>query len=112
MKTISPSVLNERRSSRRFPIELDLLYRATGRRNRRYAGAGKTTNISSSGILFRTEDPLEPDINIEASIAWPVSLQSNVPLKLRVRGRVVRTEPGAAVVAIQQYAFHTAAKAG
>lgn len=110
MKSLSPNMLHERRSARRFPIELDLLYRATGKRDRRFSGSGKTTNISSTGILFRTEQDLEPDINIEASIAWPVRLQQNVPLKLRVRGRVVRTEPGAAVLTIQQYAFHTAAK--
>jgi len=110
MKPSTPSTFNERRSARRFPIELDLLYRATGKRDRRFAGAGKTTNISSSGILFRTEQDLEPDLNIEASISWPVRLQHNVPLRLRVRGRVVRTEPGAAVLVIQQYAFHTAAR--
>ena len=110
MSTTPSPLFNERRSARRFPIELDLLYRATGKRDRRFAGAGKTENISSSGILFRTEQALEPDLNIEASIAWPVRLQSEVPLKLRVRGRVVRTEPGAAVLAIQQYTFHTAAR--
>jgi len=109
MKTTTPSsFLFERRSARRFPIELDLDYRATGKRDSRFAGSGKTINISSSGIQFRTEQDLEPNTNIEASISWPVRLHEQVPLKLRVRGRVVRTEPGCVVVAIQQYDFRTA----
>lgn len=58
--------------------------------------------------MFRTEQELEPDTNIEAFICWPVRLHQNVPLKLRVRGRVVRNEPGMVVLEIQQYDFHTA----
>jgi len=106
---LTPSMYSaERRAARRFPIELELDYKATGKRDLRFTGSGKTTNISSSGIMFRTEQELEPDTNIEASICWPVRLHQTVPLKLRVRGRVVRKEPGAVVVEIQQYDFHTA----
>jgi len=109
MKITTPSMyVAERRAARRFPIELELDYRATGRRDRRFTGTGKTTNISSTGILFRTEHELEPDTNIEASISWPVRLHQTVPLKLRVRGRVVRSESGTVGVEIQKYDFHTA----
>jgi len=99
----------ERRAADRFPIERELKYRVIGRRPGEASGSGRTVNMSSSGILFSTEDELTPGCQIEVSIAWPAQLNNQTPLKLVARGRVVRTEHRLAALEIQHYEFRTQA---
>lgn len=72
------------------------------------AGDGKTLNISSSGVLFTTEQMLLPGRRLELSISWPAQLNNKCALKLVARGRIVRFEKGRAALEIQQYEFRTA----
>lgn len=98
---------NERRASDRFPIERDIRYKVLNRKSEDEAGAGKTVNMSSNGVLFTTEGYLIPGRRVEMAISWPAQLNSKVALKLVARGRVVRSESGMAAVEIQQYEFRT-----
>jgi hypothetical protein len=99
---------NERRDADRFPLECDVRYRIMNRKSGDEVGAGKTLNMSSNGVLFTTDGLLIPGRRVELAISWPAQLNSNVPLKLVARGRVVRSEGGVAAVEIQQYEFRTA----
>lgn len=100
---------NDRRAADRFPIERDVKYRVLTRKNGEEAGAGKTINMSSNGVLFTTDQMLLPGRRVEVAISWPAQLNSKVALKLVARGRVVRYEPGVAAIEIQQYEFRTQA---
>lgn len=102
------SVQADRRHSDRFPIERDVRYRIMNKRGGEEAGDGKTLNISSSGVLFSTEQMLLPGRRLEVSISWPAQLNNKCALKLVARGRIVRFEKGVAALEIQQYEFRTA----
>ncbi len=101
---------NERRGSDRFPIEREVRYKVLNRKNADEMGFGKTVNMSSNGVLFTTDQYLLPGRRLELSISWPAQLNSNVPLKLVARGRVVRCEEGKAAIEIHQYEFRTASQ--
>jgi hypothetical protein len=102
---------SDRRHSDRFPIVRDVRFRVLNKRGGEETGDGKTLNISSSGVLFTSEQLLLPGRRLELSISWPVALNDVVPLKLVARGRVVRFEEGQAAIEIQQYEFRTQANA-
>jgi hypothetical protein len=72
-------------------------------------GSGRTVDISSGGVLFESNSPLKPGVELELSIAWPLSLGKSVGLTLWLTGKVVRTEQNRSAVAIARYAFRTRA---
>lgn len=98
---------DDRRQSDRFPIERDVRYKVMTKRANDELGAGKTINMSSSGVLFSTEQALIPGKRIEVSINWPAQLNNKCALKLVARGRVVRCDTHHAALEIQQYEFRT-----
>jgi PilZ domain len=100
-------VQSDRRHSDRFPIEREVRFKVLNKRGGEETGEGKTLNISSSGVLFTSEQMLLPGRRLELAINWPVQLNNKVALKLVARGRVVRFEEGRAAIEIQQYEFRT-----
>lgn len=66
--------------------------------------------MSSTGILFSTDQMLLPGRRLELAISWPAQLNNQTPLKLVARGRVIRYEDGRAAIEIQQYEFRTSGK--
>jgi hypothetical protein len=107
-----PQDSSERRAATRFPIERDLRYKLLNKKNPNEAGAGKTINISSNGILFNVEQALQPGHTLEIAVSWPAQLNNTTPLKLVARGRVVRCDHGTAAIEIQHYEFRTAGTQG
>ena len=97
----------DRRHSDRFPIEREVRYRVLSKRSAEDVGDGRTVNISSSGVLFTSDQVLLPGRRLELSINWPAQLNHQCALKLVARGRVVRFEEGRAAIEIQQYEFRT-----
>jgi hypothetical protein len=97
----------ERRDAKRLSIERDVQYRLLTRREGEPEGAGKTLNMSSSGVLFSTDQTLLPGRRMELSISWPAHLDNKCALKLVARGRVVRFEGNAAALEIMQHEFRT-----
>jgi hypothetical protein len=97
---------SERRSAVRFPIEQEVRYKIYNRSTIE-VGSGKTINISSNGVLFTTERYLNPGERLEVSVNWPAQLDNRCALKLVTTGRVVRSEPGKAAIAIERYEFRT-----
>lgn len=102
----------ERRSSNRFPIEREIRYTVLNRKSANETGEGRTLNMSSSGILFRTDQILPPGRTLELAVNWPAQLNEHCALKLVARGRVVRFERGMAAVEIQHHEFRTAGRQG
>ncbi len=101
---------NDRRGADRFPIEREVRYKVFSRKGGDELGTGKTVNMSSNGVLFTTDRRLMAGKRLELSISWPAQLNTNVALKLVARGRIVRTEEGAAAIEIHQYEFRTSAQ--
>jgi hypothetical protein len=99
---------NERRTSRRFPLRLAIRYRWLGSSNGADWANGESLNISSSGLLFTTSGTLAPGQAVEAFIAWPVWLDKRIPLKLVIRGPVVRNASDQSAIRFERYEFKTA----
>ena len=104
--------VSDRRTSNRFPIERDILYRVLNKRTDHEMGLGRTINISSTGILFTTKHFLLPGKLVEVAIHWPAQLNNTTQLKLVGRGRVVRSEDGVAAIEMQHYEFRTLGSQG
>lgn len=96
----------------RFPLELPLRYRSAGDTRWREA---RTENISRSGVLFRTDDLVDIDTEVEMIVVLPVR---PTPSAVLCRGRIVRTvlpagverHPGLAAT-ISSYRFQRARNA-
>lgn len=106
-------LLFEKRSSDqrrhfRYPIRLEIEYRLLSGSPVVRAGFGRTRNISTRGVLFETNDTLPPPrAEIELLVHWPFLLDGVCPLRLVIRGRVVRTEGKAVALRIQRHEFRT-----
>jgi hypothetical protein len=97
----------ERRSSGRFPIHQEVVYTLLDGKTRSEACAGKTVDMSSGGILFTTAEALNPGKRLELAVNWPARLDGTCRLKLVAMGRIVRSEPDRAAIAIEHYEFRT-----
>ena len=107
MSSLPLEPLLDRRSKVRYPIEFDLEYRMVRGRGPAVIGVGHTINISSQGLLFRTKEKLAAGSPIEAILSWPITLNNHVPLKLSIKGAIIRSEPDRAAIQIASYEFRT-----
>jgi hypothetical protein len=106
-KISNNSSAGDRRLKRRFRIEQDVRYKMLYGQRVAETGAGKTTNISSGGVCFTTDNMLSIGIPVELSMTWPVMLNQNCPLKLMIYGCVVRSNDTGSAVVIERYEFRT-----
>jgi PilZ domain len=72
----------------RFPIQTLLHFRGKGEEQWR---EGETVNISRSGLLFRSLQPLSVKTPVEMSFELPVELSEGPAATVICRGEVVRT---------------------
>jgi hypothetical protein len=98
----------ERRGTNRFPLREEVKYRVLHGKVVT-AGAGKTLNIGSGGVLFTTEERLPMGRMVELSVNWPARLDGTCLLKFVATGRVIRSEDDRAAVRIERYEFRTRA---
>jgi hypothetical protein len=69
--------------------------------------------MSGNGILLTADRMLSPGLPVEVEIDWPVRRTDGAPLKLVVRGRIVRSEKNDVALAgvrISRYTFQTASR--
>jgi hypothetical protein len=97
----------ERRAKKRFPVEQDIRYRVLLGQQVRDICAAKTINMSSGGVCFTTDRYIPIGMEVELSISWPVLLRDSCPMKLMIRGCVIRSSVEAAVLEIGRYEFRT-----
>jgi c-di-GMP-binding flagellar brake protein YcgR len=105
-ETIS-EICGDRRNRRRYKIDLRVQYKVFRQYQATQTGTGKTINLSGGGIAFEIDEVLTPGASIELAIAWPVLLNKNCPLKLVVKGRVVRSDAALTAVRMERYEFRT-----
>ena len=99
----------DERSRLRFPITLALEYNLIGGK-RIIRGIGRTINISSTGLLFEAADDIDRTqvlygSRIELVLNWPFQRSRSHPLKLRLRGSIVRGDGRLIAMSINQHAF-------
>ena len=113
MATLSPDLKavfrpnSERRLTSRFPFREEVRYRVLNSRLNKIAGAGRTLNMGSGGILFTTEEKLPLGRSVEVAVDWPARLDGVCALQFVASGKVVRAEANRAAVRIERYQFKT-----
>ena len=98
----------EQRSHQRYPLQLEMQYKLLNRGTGRRSGSGSTLNISSGGVLFAAEESLPSGSPIELMLNWPFLLEGVCPLKLIMRGHIVRCEGNEVAIASRHHEFRTA----
>ena len=92
----------DRRHHRRFPIATSTHYELTG-----IQGQALTGDISSGGVLLKSDRILPLEEHIEVSIDWPVSFDAQSWVRLVVLGKTIRSDASGTAVRIIRYAFKT-----
>lgn len=98
-------IQGDRRLQRRYPLELDLEFRIIDGDRVVAAGAGKTGNISSGGVLFHAADEVLAGGHVELAVRWPAVLGNSPFLELRIFGRLVRTDSQGVAMRMSKYHF-------
>jgi hypothetical protein len=98
----------DKRTHHRYPITLELEYKVLHRGRVECLGFGRTLNMSSGGVLIDASQIVRRGRIIELVVNWPFLLEGVCPLKLIVRGRIVRTEGRAVAVKAKHHEFRTA----
>uniref|UniRef100_Q01TM3 Type IV pilus assembly PilZ n=1 Tax=Solibacter usitatus (strain Ellin6076) TaxID=234267 RepID=Q01TM3_SOLUE len=101
------SPTTENRAKLRFPLNLQLRYSVVDPCVPSESGAGRTIDMSSSGLAFTADKPLSIGQTLDLSIDWPVQLDGGVQLQLVVSGVVVRTAGALAGLRILCHEFRT-----
>ena len=100
-------ISQDRRSKRRYPIELPVQYKIMKNYLILGTGTGNSVDISSGGICFTSSVPLKIGSYLELSVNWPVLLNQSCPLKLVASGRVVRSDDHRTAISLDRYEFRT-----
>jgi hypothetical protein len=103
-------VHEERRLNRRFVMELEIRYKVFYRDEIKAVGSGKTVNVSSGGVAFKTEHDLPIGASIQLSITWPALLDNRCPLQLIGFGRITRSAATTVASKIHRFEFRTLAR--
>jgi PAS domain S-box-containing protein len=74
--------------AQRFKLNLPLRYRPVGQDDWRM---GTTENISRSGLLFRAEETVAPNVQLEINLVLPAEIAGLASTEVMCRGEVVRT---------------------
>jgi hypothetical protein len=97
----------DRRSDRRYRINLDLRWKLIHRRKVQDTGVGRTVDLSSGGILFEATREMPVGLNVELSVSWPVLLHQVAPMQLVISGRIVRVTGRHVALRMTQHEFRT-----
>jgi hypothetical protein len=97
----------ERRVNIRFPIDLEVSYSVRSRHAPTESGSGQLIDLSSSGLRFTAQRPLEPGLRLDLAINWPVLLDGRVQLRLIATGVVVWSNETETALRIQHCGFRT-----
>lgn len=88
--------------SQRFPIQTSLRFREIGGAEWR---EGTTVNISRTGVLFQTEEKMEPETVLEMQIVFPASVTAGAAANIICWGPVTRTEASLVAAAMRHCRF-------
>jgi hypothetical protein len=108
MTTATP-VRVERRGGQRFSYLLPLSLRETGST---VEGLGFTQDLSSRGVFFFTDAPLQVGAEIELTLRMPAEITLGENMPVRCRGRILRVVKPASSVQESSGAGHAETKIG
>ena len=97
----------ERRGAKRFPVRQDVQYWIADRSPEVLARAGRTLDLSSSGILLTTQEWIQPGRILVVTGDWPARLNGVSIMKFIARGPVVRSEGHQVAMRIYWHEFRT-----
>jgi hypothetical protein len=100
-------ISGDRRSKRRYPLELPVQFKIMKNYLVTGTGIGNSLDLSSGGIAFTTSTPLKIGSYLELSISWPVLLNQSCSLKLVASGRVVRSDQNCTAISLDRHEFRT-----
>jgi hypothetical protein len=92
----------QRRGAKRYDISLSLRYAVRRRGQQSDTGTGQSLNMSSSGLLFRSDGKASPGDSIIVALEWPVSKCDGEPVYLVLSGYVVRIQGRSAAISISR----------
>jgi hypothetical protein len=95
----------ERRTAKRYPLDLDLTYSVLFRGKSVDSGSGRTVDWSSAGLRFIGERPIGLGRKLELAVRWPLTIDDGAPIKVVISGKTVRTKERVTVVRIDGYEF-------
>ena len=99
----------ERRSTQRYSVALELRYRSIRGQDSVDTGTGISINLSAGGILFRTQSDLRIGEVIEISLPWPAWRPEGIPaINLYILGQTLRTEGNCVAVRIWKHFYRPA----
>ena len=82
----------DRRSTKRYPLNLDLRWELIRRGRVLEAGIGQTMDVSSGGILFHAGKRLPQDCRVRLRVTWPVRTRGLAPMHLAILGHIRRSQ--------------------
>jgi hypothetical protein len=86
----------------RFPIQTSLRFREKGEAE---WSEGTTVNISRTGVLFQTDEKMEPETILEIQIVFPASMTAGAAAHIISWGPVTRTEAPRVAAAFRHHRF-------
>jgi hypothetical protein len=95
-----PAVLVDRRQHQRFRIAAPALYEIQGIRRQAICA-----DISSGGVLLKTDRVFPFDQRVRLWIDWPVILDNRCPLRLVIAGKTIRSDLTGTAISISRYEF-------
>jgi hypothetical protein len=95
----------ERRTAKRYLLDLDLTYSVLFRGKSVDSGFGRTVDWSSAGLQFIGERPIGLGRKLEIAVRWPLTIDDGAPIKVVISGKTVRTKERMTVVRIDGYEF-------
>jgi hypothetical protein len=101
-------IYGDRRADRRYSMALELHYRTVKGREPQDGKPAITRDISTGGVLFSSDEMLPRGCSVELSIEWPVLLHGTKRLRLKVYGRVVRSDGRGTAIRTIRHEFFTA----
>ena len=102
---------SQRRAKIRYPLAMNMEYQFVGGGNAR-GGNGRSLNMSSCGVLFKTDVAVPAGVLIVLRIVWPATLNQDVELVLHISGRTVRSDGNLTAVVFGRHEFRTRAVSG
>jgi PilZ domain len=96
------ALASQRRGAKRYDITLSLRYAVRRRGQQPLTGTGQSLNVSSSGLLFRSDGRPESGDSIIVALEWPAGGAGGDPIFLVLSGHVVRTQGRAVALSISR----------
>ncbi len=98
----------DRRLHQLYPINVEVEYKLLDGDRVQREGICRSISISKDCVLLDLKDSPPGLSSIELSIKWPFPLDGPSPLKLMMRGNIVRADGNSIAVEITEQEFHTA----